>query len=747
EHRKKRQLCVECGKMVLQLSAHRLTHTQEKQFSCPHCPMKMKSKGNICRHIEAVHLKKPAKTCETCGREFVHANMYKYHMRAKHGFGEPFECTICNIKFRHKGGLRDHMLSHTKEPKFSCQHCPMTCSRKSYLKLHVDAVHKKRIIKSCEMCDKGFSYIESYEAHMRSKHNYGESFECTICNIKFRHKGGLRGHNNRKHNDQTNCSCDICGMKFQDKRGLRAHGRVHSDEKPFACQFCPKRFKSPNAHRTHELIHKGVVFPCTMCDKTYTYKSLLNMHRAKHNLGEYFECKICSKKFRHRGGLNGHLNRKHNEESNCTCPLCPMCGKLVYDLPVHIVSHTKERKHVCPHCSMAYGRKTYLKMHVEAVHLKKVVKTCELCNRGFTQRTGYEAHMVSHNEKSNCSCPTCGMEFQSKVGLKNHSRVHSVVQMFACKHCPKRFKSPNAHKQHELTHLGVTFPCPVCAKTYRYGLKKHGRVHSNEQPFACRYCPKRFKSPNAHRAHELIHQGVVFTCEYCKKTYRYKSLLNMHKPRKPYVRRATIGKEQDSSVKKPRVYKKRPNRNKLPKKLCTVCGKFVAHLNHHLLSHTKERRFPCTYCPRAFSRSSLLKVHVETVHLKKTAKSCELCDRSFSYKSSYTIHMKHGRVHSNEQPFACRYCPKRFKSPNAHRAHELIHQGVVFTCEYCEKTYRYKSLLNMHLRVHGIGKTFDCHMCAKKFNHNSGLKSHIARVHSNERKFECETCGMLFKVK
>ncbi|XP_041783417.1 zinc finger protein 668-like isoform X1 [Anopheles merus] len=235
------------------------------------------------------------------------------------------------------------------------------------------------------------------------------------------------------------------------------------------------------------------------------------------------------------------------------------------------------------------------------------------------------------------------------------------------------------------------------------------------------------------------------------------------KPRKPYVRRVTIGKEQDSSVKKPRVYKKPPNRNKLPKKLCTVCGKFVANLNHHLLSHTKERRFACTYCPGAFSRSSLLKVHVEAVHLKKTAKSCELCDRSFTHKSSYTIHMntffyipfckraahnigewyecklcdlkfrhpgslrdhnnrkhnvasncecticgmmfedsyglkKHGRVHSNEQPFACRYCPKRFKSPNAHRSHELIHQGVVFTCEYCTKTYRYKSLLNMHVK-------------------------------------------------
>uniref|UniRef100_A0A182NPM3 C2H2-type domain-containing protein n=1 Tax=Anopheles dirus TaxID=7168 RepID=A0A182NPM3_9DIPT len=168
--------------------------------------------------------------------------------------------------------LPDHMLSHTKPPNFACEHCPMTCSRKSYLKLHVEAVHMKKIVRSCGICGRGFSYVDSYDAHMRAKHNVGESFECNVCGIKFRHRGGLRGHNNRKHNNETNCECPVCGMKFQDKKGLRDHSRVHSTEKKFACKYCPKRFKSPNAHRTHELIHKGV-------SMEYVVSEILNICR------------------------------------------------------------------------------------------------------------------------------------------------------------------------------------------------------------------------------------------------------------------------------------------------------------------------------------------------------------------------------------------------------------------------------------------------------------------------------------
>ncbi|XP_053668406.1 zinc finger protein 69 homolog [Anopheles marshallii] len=192
-------------------------------------------------------------------------------------------CTLCGklVKSADK-----HMLTHSADLNFTCEFCQKKYGSKAYLKHHVIAVHMKRIVRTCEPCNIGFRYIDSYSAHLRAKHNFGVPFECKICNQKFRHRGGLRNHSNRKHNFASNCQCPICGMILEDKKRLKDHSRVHSDEQPFVCKYCPKRFKGPSARKSHQLIHEGVKFPCTVCDKIYAYKALLNAHMRKAHVTE-----------------------------------------------------------------------------------------------------------------------------------------------------------------------------------------------------------------------------------------------------------------------------------------------------------------------------------------------------------------------------------------------------------------------------------------------------------------------------
>ena len=44
-------------------------------------------------------------------------------------------------------------------------------------------------------------------------------------------------------------------------------------------------------------------------------------------------------------------------------------------------------------------------------------------------------------------------------------------------------------------------------------------------------------------------------------------------------------------------------------------------------------------------------------------------------------------------------------------------------------------------------KPFRCSYCPKEFGHLSSLESHVERLHTNESKHHCETCGRAFSSK
>ncbi|XP_042186516.1 oocyte zinc finger protein XlCOF20-like [Oncorhynchus tshawytscha] len=83
----------------------------------------------------------------------------------------------------------------------------------------------------------------------------------------------------------------------------------------------------------------------------------------------------------------------------------------------------------------------------------------------------------------------------------------------------------------------------------------------------------------------------------------------------------------------------------------------------------KEKRFPCSFCGKAFSFPKQVEIH-QRMHTGEKLLGCHLCWAHFS--DSY--HMKrHQRVHTGEKPFSFPQCEKRFS--HQLKMHLMVHTG------------------------------------------------------------------------
>uniref|UniRef100_A0A8C7MDP2 Uncharacterized LOC109901196 n=1 Tax=Oncorhynchus kisutch TaxID=8019 RepID=A0A8C7MDP2_ONCKI len=114
-------------------------------------------------------------------------------------------------------------------------------------------------------------------------------------------------------------------------------------------------------------------------------------------------------------------------------------------------------------------------------------------------------------------------------------------------------------------------------------------------------------------------------------------------------------------------------------------------------SGDKEKRFPCSFCGKAFSFPKQVEIH-QRMHTGEKPFSCHLCQASFSHSSNLN---RHQRVHTGVKPFSCTQCHMCFTQAGHMKRHQRVHTGEKpFSCPQCEKKFSRQNQLKMHLKFH-----------------------------------------------
>jgi len=171
---------------------------------------------------------------------------------AKHHGNQWFHCEYkdCEVKYRVRGQLKDHMLQKHQGRLFFCDKCSYTSKFSGLLKIHI-MKHHEGVRFICDQCGHEAANPKSLGYHIKNIHE-GKTYPCGQCEFVAKTYHIMKHHQNRKHPTQ-HYICDKCTYVGTDRGRFNIHVKDVHGQKIYKCEFCDFATKKAFSLKRHQL--------------------------------------------------------------------------------------------------------------------------------------------------------------------------------------------------------------------------------------------------------------------------------------------------------------------------------------------------------------------------------------------------------------------------------------------------------------------------------------------------------------